>query len=290
VLGACGGGDSSPEVRQPRGDLEDQLGFDEAGITARQSRVEASIRDCMRAQGFDYVPADPFARRAAVTGAGHLGEEAFLKRFGYGISTLWGRGGARSDPNRRLRARLAAPDRAAYDQALWGENTGATFQAAVDNGGFSKLGGCTRRATEDVFGGAMVLTRIQSKLARLDQRILEDRRMARALKRWSSCMAGAGHRYEHPDEIEGDLIRRMEDVVGPVPGPFATGPPPGEKPRPYDHAALAALQRDEVAIARADVACERKHVKPVESVVSPPYERRFRRRNQALIRQVKPVR
>jgi hypothetical protein len=290
VLGACGGGDRPPEVRQPRGDLEDQLGFNEAGITARESRVEASIRDCMRAQGFDYVPVDPFARQAAITGASRLTDEEFLQRFGYGISTLWGRGGAQPDPNRRVRARLAPPDRAAYDRALWGENKGATFQAAVDSGDFTKLGGCTRRGTENVFGGAMVLTRIQRKLARLDQRVLADQRMARALERWSSCMAAAGYRYRNPDAIDGQLTRQIEEVVGTVPGRFATGPPSGEKPKPYDHVALAALQREEIALARADLACEHRRITPVESVVRPPYEAQFRQRNQALIRQVKPVR
>lgn len=289
-LGACGGGGSSSKTTQPSGDVEDQLGFDQAGITARQSRVEAAIRDCMKAQGFDYVPVDPYAQRAAITGVSRLSDQDFLKQFGYGISTLWGRGGAQSDPNQRVRAALSPADRSAYERALWGDNPGTTFQAAVDSGDFTKLGGCTRRATEAVFGGAQVLTQLQGRLDQLDERILEDQRMVRAVERWSSCMSAAGYQYEDPDAIDGQLTKRMEAIVGPIPGPFATGPPPGERPQPYDHAALAALQRDEVAIARADYACERKHIAPVESVVRPQYEAQFRQRNQALISQVKPVR
>jgi hypothetical protein len=295
-LAACGGDDSASSSRQPSskkqptGPVEDQLGFDTAGITARQSRVEAEIRECMKAQGFEYVPVDPFAQRAAVTGASRLSDEDFLNQFGYGISTLWGRGGAQADPNQRLRASLGAADRRAYDRALWGENPGSSFQAAVDSGDFTKLGGCTRKATEAVFGGAQVLTQLQGKLDQLDERILEDQRMVRALERWTACMAEAGYRYEDPDEIDSDLTKRMEKIVGPLPGPFATGPPSGHKPAPYDRAALAALQREEVAIARADYACERKKITPIESVVRPQYEAQFRQRNQALINQVKPVR
>jgi hypothetical protein len=292
VAGACGGGGdpSAAKRKQPTGPVEDQLGFDQAGIAARQSRVEADIRDCMRAQGFDYVPVDPLAQRAAVTGVSRLSDQDFLEQFGYGISTLWGRGGAQSDPNQRVRAALSPADRSAYDRALWGDNPGTTFQAAVDSGDFTKLGGCTRRATERVFGGAQVLTQLQGKLDQLDERILEDQRMVRAVERWSSCMAAAGYRYEEPDAIDSDLTKRLEAIVGPVPGPFATGPAAGEKPQPYDHAALAALQRDEVATARADAACERKHITPVESVVRPQYEAQFRQQNQSLISQVKPVR
>src|SRR5512132_4481638 len=229
-VSACGGSDnahgsgtSGKQSKQPTGPIEDQLGFDTAGIMARQSRVEADIHECMKAQGFDYVPVDPFAQRAAVTGASRLSDEDFLNQFGYGISTLWGRGGAQADPNQRLRASLGPADRRAYDRAVWGDNPGATFQAAVDSGDFTKLGGCTRKATEAVFGGAQVLTQMQGKLDQLDDRILEDQRMVRAVERWTSCMASAGYRYEDPDEIDADLTKQMEQIVGPVAGPFATG-------------------------------------------------------------------
>jgi hypothetical protein len=290
ALGACGGAHSSSSSNEPTGDVEDQLGFDQAGITARRSRVEAVIRDCMKAQGFDYVPVDPYTQRAAVTGVSRLSDEDFLNQFGYGISTLWGRGGAQSDPNQRVRAGLSSADGHAYDRALWGENPGTTFQAAVDSGHFDQLGGCTKRATEAVFGGAQVLTQLQNKLDQLDERILEDQRMVRALERWTTCMAASGFQYEDPDAIDGQLTKRMENIVGPIPGPFATGPPPGEKRRPYDRAALAALQQAEVTIAGADHACERRFITPVESVVRPQYEAQFRQRNEALISRVKPVR
>ncbi len=275
---------------QTTGAVEDQLGFDQAGILARQSRVEAAIAQCMKNEGFDYIPIDPFAQRAALVGTSRLSDEDFLKQFGYGISTLWGRGNTQADPNQRLRATLGTADRRAYDRALWGENTGATFSEAVDSGHFDRLGGCTLKATEAVFGGAQVLTQLQGKLDELDDRILEDRRMIKALERWSACMAVAGYRYEDPDEIDSDLFRRTEKIVGPLPGQFATGPPAGQRPRPYDHAALASLQHDEVAIARRDNACEQKAIEPVESVVRPEYEAKFRAQNRGLINRVRPVR
>ena len=75
-----------------------------------------------------------------------------------------------------------------------------------------------------------------------------------------------------------------------MPGKFQTGPPPGRRPWPYDHAALAALQREELATWRADTACEHRYITPVESVVRAQYERAFRERNSALLREVKPVR
>src|SRR4051794_15278555 len=288
ALAACGS-DSAPAEKQPV-DVEDQLGFDQAGVLARQSRVEAAIRDCMREQGFQYTPVDPFAERAKVLGSARISDDEFLHQFGYGISTLWGRGRQNADPNERFRRSLSRADRRAYDAALWGESPGATFTEAVDSGDFAKLGGCTRTATQQVFGGAQVLTQLQGKLDELEERILQDQRMVRAIQAWSGCMAKRGFHYEEPESIDSDLFERMEHIVGPLPGQFATGPAPEEKPQPYNKAALARLQHDEVAIARADNACEKQKITPVEEKVAPQYNDDFRRENRQLIQRVKPVR
>jgi hypothetical protein len=238
AIGACGDEGTAPADRPPV-DIEDQLGFDQAGIIARQSRVEAAIQVCMRNEGFEYVPVDPLAQREAVLGSSRLRDEEFLQQFGYGISTLWGRAQVEADPNERLRLALSPAERKVYDRVLWGENAGATFTAAVDSGNFEELGGCTRKATEAVFGGAQVLTEIQGKLDALEERILQDQRMVRAIESWSRCMAEAGYQYDEPEAIDSDLFERMEKLVGPLPGQFATGPEAGDKPQPYRRAKLA---------------------------------------------------
>ena len=290
-LAACGGGQGDATAsKKASGNVEQQLGFDDQALRVRQARIQNAVRDCMKNEGFDYVPVDPSARIAAVTGSSRLSDEDFTRQFGYGISTFWGRGGAQADPNQQYRMSLSPADRAAYDRALYGENVGATVDDALDTGDFSKLGGCTLKATEAVFGGTQVLTQLQSKLDSLDERINADPRMVKALEKWASCMAAAGYRYEEPDDIDGSLLKRMERIVGPVPGKFATGPGDGAKPAPYDHAQLAALQREEIATARQDLACEKKEITPVEAVVRPEYEARFRQQNQTLLGQIKPVR
>jgi hypothetical protein len=284
ALSGCGGcGDSSSA--QPK-DVEQQLGFDQAGLDARQTRAENRIRDCMKAQGFEYVPVDPVSESTAVSGGGRIRDE----QFGYFVTTLWGRGRPQADPNARIRTGLTTADQRAYDRALGGDNPGATFMDALDTGDFTKLGGCRRKAIAAVFGGADLLGQIQGKLDQLDERIVEDQRMVRATERWTACMADAGYHYTDPDSIDVDLEKRLEQIVGPVPGKFATGPPPGQAAQPYDHAALAALQREELATWRADTACERKHITPVETVVRRQYEAEFRKQNSALFSQVRAVR
>jgi hypothetical protein len=140
-----------------------------------------------------------------------------------------------------------------------------------------------------VFGGAQVLTQLQGRLDALEERILQDQRMVRAIESWSECVADAGFQYEEPEAIDSDLFERMEKIVGPLPGQFATGPAAGEKARPYSRAKLAELQREEVAVARADHKCELKHITPVEEKVTPQYSEEFLRQNENLISRVKPV-
>ena len=89
-----------------------------SGSSRRESwpakpRAENLIADCMKAQGFDYVPVDPQAQRAALVGQAGMSEEEFNKQFGYGITTLFGkRGGlaAGTEPGDPRRAR-ATPTR-----------------------------------------------------------------------------------------------------------------------------------------------------------------------------------
>lgn len=284
VVVGCGGGKSSNESK---GDIEDQIGFSHSGIIERQSRVEGKIRDCMKAQGFDYIPVDPFAQQAALTGKARISDEEFIKQFGYGISTLFGRGNAQSDPNDKIRKGLSSADRAAYDRALWGDNPGVTFSEAVDSGDFTELGGCTKQATEAVFGGAEVLTTLQEKLDSLDERIDQDQRMVRAVEKWSACMANAGYQYSKPDDIDGDILKRFRAIVGVGVQPGATTAP--SSGTSYDPGALAALQREEVKIGTTDLACEKRNITPVESVVRPQYEAAFRQQNRRLLAQVRPL-
>jgi hypothetical protein len=286
LVAGCGGGDKSSEPPQ---EVEEQLGLSLSGTGSmeRQTQVEGRIRDCMSAQGFEYTPVDPFARQQAITGKARMSDEEFLKQFGYGISTLFGRGNTQSDPNDRIRKNLPAQDRAAYDRALGGDNPGVTFAEALDTGDFSELGGCTKQASEAAFGGGALLTALVGKLDELDERIVQDQRMVRATEKWAACMRDQGYRYEDSDQIDEDLLKRFQAIVGTGVRPGATvSPDPGIS---YDPAALAELKREEVKIANADLACEKREILPVERVVRPQYEQDFRSQNRKLLVRVPSV-
>jgi hypothetical protein len=283
AIAGCGSDNKSNEAPA---ELEDQLGFGRDGIMERQARVENAIRGCMRQQGFDYVPVDPFAQQQALTGKARQSEEDFMKEFGYGITTLYGRGNQGADPNQRIRASLGSADQRAYDRALGGDNPTVTFSEAVDSGDFSELGGCTKQATESVFGGAATLTALVGRLDELDEQIIQDGRMVKAREEWSVCMADKGFRYEEPDAIDEDLTKRFRAIVGGNVRPGATKAEPGAT---YDKAALTQLQSEEVKIAAADVQCEKEKIVPVEKAVRPQYEKTFREENRSLLTRVRPL-
>lgn len=284
VLAGCGNaGGSSEQVA-----VDEQIGLDEEGILLRQGQAENLIRDCMKAEGFDYVPVDPVAQRAALVGRPGMSQEEFEKQFGYGITTLYEQRLTQigTGPNKEIRERLSDADRKAYDRALYGDDPTATFEVALDSGDLTRLGGCTRKATEQVFGGTAVLQTLQTKLDELDEKIFADPRMVKAIDKWSQCMREAGYSgLSEPDEVDAVLEKKLEDIVGAPEDRKALAP--GEEPD-YDRAALKALQAEEVAMVATDIACEKEHLEDVEEEVTAEYEREFREENADLLVKLPP--
>jgi len=288
LLSGCGGGGSSKAAPEPPS-VEEQLGFSQAGEPAAQAKVEEQIAACMKEQGFEYTPVDPVARQAALTGRSGISDDEFDKQFGYGISTLYGRASQQSDPNARIRASLAPADQRAYDKALTGGDPGQTFFRAADTGDFSRLGGCTKRAADALFGGSQLLDILQRKLDELDEAILEDQHMVRAQEAWRRCMRDrTGQAFEDSEAVELEIQRRLAEIVGPLPegesapGEFAALTPES----PIDTAALTRLGRLELKLADADVTCEEKHIVPIEDAVQQEKEKQFREDNAELLRRI----
>jgi hypothetical protein len=194
-------------------------------------------------------------------------------------------GSAQSDPNARIRAQLGDADRRAYDRTLNGARPEQTFAFAIDNGDFSELGGCTRKAAEEAFGGTRLLTTLQRGLDELDESIVNDQRVVKANAEWRKCMrAASGEDFEDSEAVEDAVRTRLEQIVGEVLAPGQVAPEGS-----YDPAALAELQRLEVAWTRDDLACEEKHISDIEDVVRAEKEARFRDENAELLRQVRPL-
>ena len=213
-LRGCGGDD--PAAPNTPVELEDQLGFSESGVAERQSRVEGRIRDCMKAQGFDYVPVDPLAQRAALTGNARMSDEEFLDQFGYGISTLFGRGGTAVRPQ----PAAAQEPRAGRQVGVRPRPLGRQSRPHLCGGHRQRRRHRARRLHQDGDGSRRSAEPRCSRAFRVSSTSSRSgsHRTSEWSERWSSgprCMEERGYRYAEPEEIDTDLLKRFHVIVGP---------------------------------------------------------------------------
>jgi hypothetical protein len=206
-------------------------GTEEFGLTKRQlvekiEKVEALIAQCMREEGFEYIAADyNTVRRGMVADKSlpGLSEEDFIAQYGFGVSTLYtgkapqlaegyspGKVGL-GERNIQIYKNLSPADQVAYNRALFGENTDATFAVGLEIEDFSRCGGCTRTAIEQVFDPEQLKPTYYNPK---DALINNDPRMKAALRQFASEMREKGFDYNHPDDVETDIRERLHAITG----------------------------------------------------------------------------
>ncbi len=252
-----------------------EFGFSEAEIARRQTRVEDLVRDCMAAEGFEYVPGSPETLRVAMDSNSQppgFGDKAtFLKTLGYGVSTLWeaesSQGGMSiGTANAAIRDALSSADRKAYDTALTGGTLGGTQAIALDREDLSFAGGCSRSALDEVFPEDNVQQGQLNPDDAAGERARQDQRVIDAAVTWSSCMTQSGYTYDSPKAAEADIEARLDTLVGDL-------PTTGEGAGTFDRPALEVLQSEEISVAKADDSCQTSTgYADTESIVSAEYK------------------
>ncbi len=295
-LGACGG--KSDNSANEAAAVDAPLGLDDAGMAVKQTRVEELVKACMGKAGFEYVPVDPNATKAAITGSSGLTDDEFRRQFGYGISTVFekvveiSQSSQSIDPNVTYRSGLDKAGQQAFDLALTGGIADVSVSGAVDAasaGDLSGLGGCVEESTTAVFGDANVISAL-AKIEELDTRAEADERLIKARADWSNCMRKLGFDYPEPNAVDGAILEKLAAIVGPAAAnalgedarfsPLAFG---ANALPPYDKAALARLQAEELATAEADLDCEEKYVVDAEDEVKAEYVKKFSEENAVLL-------
>jgi hypothetical protein len=252
-------------------------GTEEFGMTKKElveaiEKVESLIAECMREQGFEYVAADyNTVRRGMMADKTLPGmtEEEFIDAHGFGISTLYtgrapqlaegyspGKVGL-GDRNVRIFKSLSPADQAAYNRALLGENTDATFAVGLETENFSRCGGCTLKAVQQVFKPDQLKATYYNPL---DTLINNDPRMKAAVRKWSGKMREAGFDYNHPDEVEPDLQQQLLAITGGEMVPVA-------QLSPEQLTALKKLQQLERRIAVISFELQEEIFEPVEEKI-----------------------
>lgn len=250
------------------------MGTEEFGLSQRElvqaiERTEDLISKCMRAQGFEYIAADHATVRAGMAADKKipgLSEEQFVRRFGYGVATVYtgqppqlasGYSPAKvglGERNVQFFKSLSPADQVGYNRALMGESGNATFALALETENLSQTGGCTRKAVEQVFKPDQLKAAYYNPQ---DALIRNDRRMKAAVAFYAREMKKAGFDYGHPDEVEPDIRTRLNAMTN-------NGRIPVDKLSPEQKAALKKLQAYELAVAAKSVKLQEEVLVPVE--------------------------
>ncbi len=255
---------SAPVEGLPGGE---EFGMTKEELVTNIETVEGLIAACMGDAGFEYIAADYRTVRNGMTADKSLPgmtERQFIAQYGFGISTLYTglapQLAAETIPaqiglgkqNIDIFNGLTPADQEAYNHTLFGENTAATFAVALEIEDFSRTGGCTRRAIEQVFTAEQMAAGYYNPL---DTLIREDPRMATAIAGFTECVRAAGFDYAHPDDIEPDLRQRLDEITGGL---------PVEAISSDALVALEELRTEEMALGVVAFDCESDIIDPVE--------------------------
>ena len=221
--------------------------------------VESQIGSCMRNAGFQYIPIDPVAFRAAMAKLGSapgLSDQEFVAQYGYRVTTLPPTGDfGVGEQNARIYNALSPADRVAYRRSLAGDHSETTFMIALDTEDFTQTGGCTRSAVEKVFKPDQLSARYRNPT---DALIEQDPRMIAAREKWVTCMRDKGYAYQRQEDAERDLAERLRAITEGADPATLSG---------SAKTALTKLQGEERAIALVDLDCSRRFLDDVEQEV-----------------------
>lgn len=281
LAGACG--DRAPDAAPAT--VGEALGLDGSDFREREAKVQEAVRRCMEDEGFDYIPMDASAMNVQIRSPGSDDNAEFRRTKGYGITTTFGDRPTSSvevegdsDPNQMIREALTEEEQAAYDKALFGAAAGEARRgefavrvgpgpggavAAEDAGEAPDLfqAGCFGKAQSEV-GDNNRLQRVGPRLQEMEERISSDPRMVKANADWAACMADAGFDFDKPEDIVPFLFGKLQALHEDgddgaqddpeAPRGITIGGPPPDSPE------LAALQQEELALAKVDDDCSER--------------------------------
>ena len=250
----------------------EEFGMSKVELREAIEKVEGLIAQCMRENGFQYVAVDYATVRAGMMADKTLpamDEDEFIEEYGYGIATLYtgespqineGYSPARvglGEVNVANFKALSPEDQAAYNRALFGEDSRVSFAVGLETEDFSRCGGCTLAAIEQVFKPEQLQATYYNPN---DARINNDPRMKKALQEFAEKAREEGYDYNHPDEAEVDIRERLNAITEGGMIPLASLPPEKQK-------ALSDLQDYERKVAVTILEMEEEIFEPVEEEI-----------------------
>ncbi|MVO86400.1 hypothetical protein GPA10_16940 [Streptomyces sp. p1417] len=228
-----------------RGDDPPPAPFDGATVVpAEQAKSlhaseERAVAACMRQRGFAYRPV-PAGRTVAESPYGLLSEtQAAADGYGLTADLL---AGPPDDPNARVLARLDPERRGAWRAALTGTGRHERILRAPGSPDLRiNTDGCVHLGRRVLYGSAWEQTEltVAGLTARVIDRVLADPAFRGAQRTWADCLRAKGEPFATLQDARG-AVQRAAHKAG------------------DDRAALRAVGRRELQLARRDAACQRQ--------------------------------
>jgi len=212
LVTACGGPDAEPEpvAAAPAA----------ADTRTKLQQMENIVADCMKQQGFQYVPNPPAAgddNQGRFTGPLSVLESpndvrAFRAKYGFGVfarfvypddpAVVTPKADRADDPNAAIRAALDPARRKAYDLALNGNQ-----EAVKGSAGLEKVTGepgCGGKASIEVFGDGAPDEAAAQAAERAYTAFQTDPEVVAAAQKYADCLRGQGYKVTttRPGEVE----------------------------------------------------------------------------------------
>jgi hypothetical protein len=220
AAGCAAAGAATVAAQQPPQAAERSAGPVVRALTAREEgrlhRAEQLLlRDCMRAQGFQYrpVPRDPVPEARDFPYV--LDDVAWAREHGYGTDVRRKAAEMREkDVNQRYFRSLPPARRAQALRAANGPDPNGITARTPDGMVLRRsTEGCRSQAERTLYGDLAAWFQAEVTLESLTQmrrtRVLADPAFARAVGPWARCMRAAGHPYASPAHL------RQEALPGP---------------------------------------------------------------------------
>ncbi len=256
-------------AQAPTDQATEEFGMTQKELVQAVEKVEGLIAKCMAKQGFEYIAADFKTVRKGMQAdkrESGLSEEEFIEKNGFGVATKYtgkppqladGYSPAKvglGEQNIRIFQKLSPQDQVAYNRALFGENTDASFAVGLETENFSRCGGCTLEAIKQVFKPEQLKASYYNPI---DAKVRNHPAMKAALRLYQAEMSKAGYKYNHPDEVEPNVRELLAAITG-------GGTIPVEKMSPEQQASLKALRAYELKVAKVSFKLQKTIFDPAE--------------------------
>lgn len=260
----------------PSFDYTDQAAA-EAAFRQQDQQVQETIRDCMAAEGFEYVPYTPSEDQVF---SGPQTEEEYAQEFGLGIAPEILRQGdfdeeamqefEDQNPNTAIVNAMDEAERQEYSRVLYGDEPDIDFETMTDEeiDAFYQdwqPSGCEPDAYGEVYDEGASQAFYEEFGEAMEEnfmRVESDPRIADLQQQWSACMADKGFDFSEEQDASVYILRRLEEVgaitdleIDPEGFGWGYGTEGSIEPGSAKEAAVREIADEEVEIAVASVGC-----------------------------------